>query len=131
MAISVPRNLDIRLLPAPVHVLAIDIPQPDNAEDKRHAERENARSKADSVILTPSGSENTNRNGHTIAEPKSFAASKASALIDMFREHEQRSGSPAKSTPTHSFVHPMDSGFTLYHITAAVTPYSPSFLLFF
>ncbi|KAJ7079916.1 hypothetical protein C8R43DRAFT_1083182 [Mycena crocata] len=92
VAIPVPRNLDIRPLPtptAPVHI----------SPDKRRAERENARSKADSVILTPSGNDNANGNGHTIAEPKPAAASKTSALIDMFREREQRSGSPAKSTP--------------------------------
>ncbi|KAJ7016606.1 hypothetical protein C8F04DRAFT_1019007 [Mycena alexandri] len=96
--VPVPRNLDIRPLPTPTGpahvspVSPVDIPQFDETEDKRRAEQENARSKADSVILTPT---NPNGNGHTIAAPSPAAPSKTSALIDMFREREAR-GSPAK-----------------------------------
>ncbi|KAJ7746166.1 hypothetical protein DFH07DRAFT_1038602 [Mycena maculata] len=109
VAIPVPRNLDIRPLPTPTGpahispVSPVDIPEFDDAENKRRADREGARSKADSAILTPSAPTAANGNGHgnahqDIASPKPAAPSKTSALIDMFREREQRTASPAKPT---------------------------------
>jgi hypothetical protein len=113
--VPIPRNLDIarsldvptvRPLPTPTGpahhspVSPVDIPHFDDAEDRRREEREHARSKADSVILTPTNGASADRNGHVgagkIAEPKPAAPSKTSALIDMFREKEQRVSPAAK-----------------------------------
>ncbi|KAJ7840122.1 hypothetical protein B0H13DRAFT_2366387 [Mycena leptocephala] len=113
--VPIPRNLDIarsldvptvRPLPTPTGpahhspVSPVDIPHFDDAEDRRREEREHARSKADSVILTPTNGASADRNGHAgagkIAEPKPAAPSKTSALIDMFREKEQRVSPAAK-----------------------------------
>ncbi|KAJ7149733.1 hypothetical protein C8R46DRAFT_915583 [Mycena filopes] len=99
VVVPVPRNLDaIRPLPTPTGpppispISPVDIPHFDDAENRRRADQEHGRSKVDPVILTPN---NPNGNGHTIASPTPAAPSKTSALIDMFREREQR-GSPAK-----------------------------------
>ncbi|KAJ7702067.1 hypothetical protein B0H16DRAFT_750216 [Mycena metata] len=102
VVVPVPRNLDIRPLPTPTGpalvspVSPVDVPQFDDAEDRRRADRETGRSKADSAILTPTNpNANGNGNGHHIAAPSPAVPSKTSALIDMFREREAR-GSPAK-----------------------------------
>ncbi|KAJ7076969.1 hypothetical protein B0H15DRAFT_862667 [Mycena belliarum] len=100
VVITTARNLDIRPLPTPSKsagpspVSPVDFPEFDDTAHQRRAEHESGgRSKTDSAILSPSA----NGNGHAIVSPKPAAASKTSALIDMFREREQgRSGSPAK-----------------------------------
>nr|GAT57935.1 predicted protein [Mycena chlorophos] len=117
--IPTPRNLDmitaIRPLPtptkSPISPNPIDVvPQQfRNAnleeEDRRRAEREHARTKADSVILkpAPAGNGTAAANG-AIAAPKPSQPSKTSALIDMFREKEQGgraspAGKPAGPSP--------------------------------
>ncbi|KAJ6613879.1 hypothetical protein B0H10DRAFT_196553 [Mycena sp. CBHHK59/15] len=95
------RNLDIRPLPVPVpavHVSPIDVPEFDDMEERRRADREHARSKADSMVLPPNGNGHSNEHPNVVA-PKPGTPSKTSALIDMFREREQQRSSPKAAAP--------------------------------
>ncbi|KAJ7612952.1 hypothetical protein DFH06DRAFT_1109345 [Mycena polygramma] len=84
----VPRNLDIPVRPLPTPTGPTHVSP-------------HARSKADSVILTPTNGAGS--NGHAspnpIAQPKPATPSKTSALIDMFRERESKGTPAAKPTP--------------------------------
>ncbi|CAK5278270.1 unnamed protein product [Mycena citricolor] len=100
---DIPRNLDaIRPLPtkpSPVTPISpVDIPPFDDSENLRRAERiASTHSKTDSAVLSPAMEE-----VEDVPTPVTIAApqpSKTSALIDMFREREQRALPPKPSGP--------------------------------
>ncbi|KAJ7430346.1 hypothetical protein B0H11DRAFT_1764435, partial [Mycena galericulata] len=124
VAVPIPRNLDtIRPLPTPTG------PPQCLPQNKRRADRETARSKADSVILSPATPTAPNGNGSAhsdIASPKPAVPSKTSALIDMFREREQRTGSPAKPAAAAPAPAPAPSRLPVRAVPREPAPAVPS-----